>query len=46
MRYSVNAGGGSNDLNKPLRDVANATPYLFDELGLHDAITGMRELAR
>jgi broad specificity phosphatase PhoE len=45
LRYSVNAGGGSNDLDKPLRDVANATPYVFDDVGLQAAITRMRDLA-
>jgi 2,3-bisphosphoglycerate-dependent phosphoglycerate mutase len=45
VRYSVNAAGGSNDLEQPLHDVANATPYLFDEAGLQRAILGMRELA-
>jgi broad specificity phosphatase PhoE len=45
VRYSVNAACGSFDLERPLHDVANATPYLFDEVGLQDAMTGMLELA-
>src|SRR5947209_12173794 len=34
VRYAANAAGGSDDLNVPLRSVANATPYLFDEKSL------------
>ena len=45
MRYVVNAAGGSDDLNGPLRSVANATPYLFDEEALARATKRMRELA-
>jgi len=46
VRYVVNAAGGSDDLNGPLRSVANATPYLFDEASLHGAVERIRELAR
>jgi 2,3-bisphosphoglycerate-dependent phosphoglycerate mutase len=46
VRYVVNAAGGSGDLNGPLRSVANATPYLFDEESLARAVTRIRELAR
>ena len=45
VRYAVNAASGSNDLDGPLHDVANATPYLFDADGLRRAIDRMRELA-
>jgi probable phosphoglycerate mutase len=45
VRYAVNAAGGSDDLNAPLRSVANATPYLFDEDSLARAVTRLRELA-
>jgi broad specificity phosphatase PhoE len=45
VRYAVNAGGGSDDLNGPLRSVANATPYLFDEASLSRAIERIRALA-
>ena len=31
VRYLANAAGGSGELNGPLKFVANATPYLFDE---------------
>ena len=45
VRYVVNAAGGSDDLNGPLRSVANATPYLFDEKSLARAVARIRELA-
>src|SRR5947209_215728 len=45
VRYVVNAAGGSDDLNRPLRSVANATPYLFDEASLRRAVERIRELA-
>jgi len=45
VRYVVNAAGGSDDLNGPLRSVANATPYLFDEESLARAVARIRELA-
>jgi len=44
-RYVVNAAGGSDDLNGPLRAVANATPYLFDDASLRRAVERIRELA-
>jgi broad specificity phosphatase PhoE len=31
VRYALNAAEGSNDLDAPHHDIANATPYLFDE---------------
>ena len=46
VRYGVNATTGSDNLDTPLHNVANATPYLFDETGLKRAITRIRELAR
>jgi 2,3-bisphosphoglycerate-dependent phosphoglycerate mutase len=45
VRYAVNAAGGSDDPNAPLHDVANATPYLFDERSLGRAVARLRELA-
>ena len=45
VRYLVNAAGGSDELNGPLRFVANATPYLFDEAALHRAAERIQELA-
>ena len=45
VRYLVNAAGGSDELNGPLRFVANATPYLFDEAALGRAAARIEELA-
>jgi broad specificity phosphatase PhoE len=45
VRYLANAAAGSGELNGPLRFVANATPYLFDEASLRRAVERMRELA-
>jgi broad specificity phosphatase PhoE len=45
VRYLANAAAGSGELNGPLRFVANATPYLFDEASLQRAVERMRELA-
>jgi broad specificity phosphatase PhoE len=45
VRYAVNAAGGSDDLDAPMHDVANATPYLFDEPALRRASQRMAELA-
>jgi broad specificity phosphatase PhoE len=45
VRYAVNAAAGSSDLDRPLHDVANATPYLFDSDGVRRAIDQIRTLA-
>ena len=45
VRYVVNAAAGSGDLDAPLHDVANASPYVFDAAGLRRGIEGMRRLA-
>jgi broad specificity phosphatase PhoE len=45
VRYAVNAAGGSDDLDRPLHDVANATPYLFDADALARCVLRMRQLA-
>jgi len=46
VRYAVNAAGGSRDLDGPLHDVRNATPYLFDEHALATAAERVEELVR
>jgi broad specificity phosphatase PhoE len=38
VRYLVNAAGGSKDLDRPLHDVPNAIPYLFDAAALERAV--------
>jgi broad specificity phosphatase PhoE len=45
VRYLANAAAGSEELNGPLRFVANATPYLFDETSLRRAVERTRQLA-
>jgi probable phosphoglycerate mutase len=45
VRYAVNAASGSDDLDGPLHDVANATPYVFDADGLRRAVERIRALA-
>ena len=45
VRYLANAAGGSGALNGPLKFVANANPYLFDETSLSRAVERIRELA-
>jgi broad specificity phosphatase PhoE len=41
VRYAVNAAAGSIELDGPTHDIANATPYLFDEAGLLRAAEGI-----
>jgi broad specificity phosphatase PhoE len=45
VRYAVNAAAASDQLDGPLHDVANATPYVFDAAGLERAVRRLRELA-
>lgn len=45
VRYAVNGAAGSLDLDAPLHDVANASPYVFDAAGLRRAVDGMRAAA-
>jgi broad specificity phosphatase PhoE len=45
VRYAVNAAASSDALNGPVHDVANATPYLFDEDALRRAVDRIRELS-
>jgi len=45
VRYLVNGAAGGHDLDGPLHDVANATPYLFDEASLRRAVERIGELA-
>ena len=45
VRWAVNAAHGGDGFDAPLHDVANATPYLFDEPALRRAVARMRELA-
>jgi broad specificity phosphatase PhoE len=45
LRYAINAADGSDDLDGPTRQLANATPYLFNEQALGRAVERIRELA-
>jgi 2,3-bisphosphoglycerate-dependent phosphoglycerate mutase len=45
VRYLVNGAAGSDELNGPLKSIANAAPYLFDETTLSRAVERIRELA-
>ncbi|MGZ4333004.1 MAG: histidine phosphatase family protein, partial [Gaiellaceae bacterium] len=45
VRYLVNSAAGGDALNGPLKSVANAAPYLFDETTLRRAVERIRELA-
>jgi probable phosphoglycerate mutase len=44
LRYAINAADGSDDLDGPTHQLANATPYLFDEAALTRAIEGIERL--
>jgi len=41
LRYALNAAGGSDDLDGPVHELRNATPYLFDEPALERAVTSI-----
>lgn len=44
LRYAINGADGSDELDGPARQLANATPYLFDEASLKRAVEGIRRL--
>jgi probable phosphoglycerate mutase len=44
VRYAVNAAAGSESLDAPVHDIANAAPYVFDAAGLRRAVARIREL--
>jgi broad specificity phosphatase PhoE len=46
IRYMLNAAAGSDDLDWPVHDVPNATPFVFDEAMLARAAERVDELAR
>jgi broad specificity phosphatase PhoE len=45
LRYAINAADGSDDLDGPTHQLANATPYLFDAEALGRAVAQIRRLA-
>ena len=46
LRYALNAAGGSDDLDGPVHELGNATPYLFDEPALERAAGRIERLTR
>jgi len=44
LRYAINAADGSDDLDGPTHQLANATPYLFDEAALERAVEGIERV--
>jgi broad specificity phosphatase PhoE len=44
LRYALNAAGGSDDLDGPVHELRNATPYLFDEAALARAAVQIEAL--
>jgi broad specificity phosphatase PhoE len=44
LRYAINAAAGSSELDGPVRLIANATPYLFDEPSLERAAARIESL--
>ena len=44
LRYAINAADGSDELDGPARQLANATPYLFDEAAMTRAVEGIERL--
>jgi broad specificity phosphatase PhoE len=45
LRYAINAADGSENLDGPTHQLANATPYLFDANALRRAVERIRRLA-
>src|SRR5207248_10130259 len=45
IRYAVNAAQGSAELDAPVHEIANATPYCFDAAALARAADGIAALA-
>ena len=44
LRYAINAADGSEDLDGPTHQLANATPYLFDREALSRAVAQIKRL--
>jgi probable phosphoglycerate mutase len=45
LRYAINGADGSDDLDGPAHQLANATPYLFDEEALGRAVETIEHLS-
>ena len=46
LRYALNAAAGSDELDGPVHQLGNATPYMFDEPALERAAARIEALAR
>jgi len=44
LRYLLNGAGGSDELDGPVHELRNATPYLFAEEGMRRGIEGIRRV--
>jgi len=44
IRYALNAAAGSKELDGPVHDIPNSTPFLFDERALDRAAAGIAAL--
>ena len=44
LRYALNAAGGSDELDGPVRQLRNAVPYLFDEAAVKSAVDGIERI--
>jgi probable phosphoglycerate mutase len=45
VRYALNGASGSDSLDGPAHEIANAVPYLFDEERVERAVRGIERLA-
>jgi len=45
VRYALNGAAGSDDLDAPVHDLPNATPFLFDGAALKRAARAIERLA-
>ena len=46
VRYALNGASGSDSLDGPAHEIANAVPYLFDEEALERAVAGILRAVR
>ncbi len=46
VRYALNGAAGSDSLDGPAHEIANAVPYLFDEEALERAVEGILRAVR
>jgi broad specificity phosphatase PhoE len=44
LRYALNGAAGSDELDGPVHQLRNATPYLFDHDGVRRAVAGIERL--